>query len=78
MEEILKKEAGKVTIIIMQVPNIPLLTGFHKIRGTFGGFISTGDIALKLITKSGRGERIIILEMMTDTNLSKQIWKKAY
>merc|ERR1719239_1389946 len=37
------------------VPNIPLLTGFHKIRGTFGGFISTGDIALKLITKSGRG-----------------------
>merc|ERR1711974_521849 len=39
----------------MGVPNIPLLTGFHKIRGTFGGFISTGDIALKLITKSGRG-----------------------
>ena len=57
---VVEKGTPGLTVIIMQVPNIPLLTGFHKIRGTFGGFISTGDIALKLITKSGRGERIII------------------
>ena len=57
----------KLTVImIVQVPNIPLLTGFHKIRGTFGGFISTGDIALKLITKSGRGE-----ESHANQNLNK-------
>ena len=38
-----------------KVPNIPLLTGFHKIRGTFEGFLATGPLAVKLLTKSGRG-----------------------
>ena len=38
-----------------KVPNIPLLTGFHKIRGTFDGLFSTGGIAVNLLTKTGRG-----------------------
>jgi len=50
-----EQSVGNPDTTYLTVPNIPLLTGFHKIRGTFGGFISTGDIALKLITKSGRG-----------------------
>ena len=53
-----EKKPVELTLTSVQVPNIPLLTGFHKIRGTFGGFISTGDIAMKLITKSGRGGRV--------------------
>jgi len=50
-----EQSVGNPDTTYLTVPNIPLLTGFHKIRGTFGGMFSTGGIALKLITKSGRG-----------------------
>ena len=44
-----------ILVLYYKVPNIPLLTGFHKIRGTFEGFLATGPLAVKLLTKSGRG-----------------------
>jgi len=50
-----EQSKGDPDTTYLTVPNIPLLTGFHKIRGSFDGIFSTGGIALNLITKSGRG-----------------------
>lgn len=54
-----EQSVGDPDTTYLTVPNIPLLTGFHKIRGTFEGFLATGPLAVKLLTKSGRGTPFI-------------------